>query len=134
MRVSNSDNRVMSEINVTPLVDVMLVLLIVFIITAPVMHQAFKLDLPKESAQKLDPQDKFITIEISSTGEFSLDGVILEESSLLEELRQKKDSRIHLKADQSTQYANVAKILGLAHQAGLDKISFLTTPIKDTGN
>ena len=64
-------HHIMRDINITPLVDIMLVLLIVFIITAPVMHQAFKLNLPKENAEKHELQDKDITIEISEYGVFT---------------------------------------------------------------
>ena len=67
-----ASHHIMRDINITPLVDIMLVLLIVFIITAPVMHQAFKLNLPKENAEKHELQDKDITIEISEFGVFSL--------------------------------------------------------------
>ena len=131
-----ASHHIMRDINITPLVDIMLVLLIVFIITAPVMHQAFKLNLPKENAEKHELQDKDITIEISEFGVFSLNGVPLDETALLTELNNistldGKDARIHLPADQATQYANIAHVLALAQQAGLTKISFVTVPHKD---
>lgn len=133
---NRNNDALMSDINVTPLVDIMLVLLIVFIITAPVMHQAFRLNLPKESAQKLDLDEKFITIEIASNGAMSLDGVAMTEDALLDNLKtirrnQGQDARIHLKADQATQYANIARLLALANQAGLSRISFVTRPSQE---
>lgn len=124
---------VMSDINVTPLVDIMLVLLIVFIITAPVIHQAFKLDLPKENAQKHQLQENDVTIEISGAGAFSLNGKPFTETALLAELqgigvREGSDTRLHLHADQTTQYTNIARVLALAQQAGLTRVSFVTSP------
>lgn len=124
---------VMSDINVTPLVDIMLVLLIVFIITAPVIHQAFKLDLPKENAQKHQLQENDVTIEISGAGAFSLNGKPFTEPDLLAELqgigmRGGSDTKLHLHADQTTQYTNIARVLALAQQAGLTRVSFVTSP------
>lgn len=127
------DGEVMSDINVTPLVDIMLVLLIVFIITAPVIHQAFKLNLPKENAQKHELQNTDITIEISGAGAFSMNGNPVTEDGLLAALQGVErgggsDVRINLHADQSTQYTNIARVLALAQQAGLTKIAFVTSP------
>lgn len=127
------DGEVMSDINVTPLVDIMLVLLIVFIITAPVIHQAFKLNLPKENALKHELQHTDITIEISGAGAFSMNGKPVTEDGLLTELLgvergNGSDARINLHADQSTQYTNIARVLALVQQAGLSKIAFVTSP------
>lgn len=127
------DGEVMSDINVTPLVDIMLVLLIVFIITAPVIHQAFKLNLPKENAQKHELQNSDITIEISGAGAYSMNGKPVTEDGLLTELQGVErgnggDARINLHADESTQYTNIARVLALAQQAGLSKIAFVTSP------
>jgi len=126
-------DEVMSDINVTPLVDIMLVLLIVFIITAPVIHQAFRLNLPKEHAQKQELQQDDVTIEISGAGALSLNGKPLPEEALLAALQsigQQKgnDTKIHLHADQTTQYTNIARVLALAQQAGMTRIAFVTSP------
>lgn len=130
---SRIGEEVMSDINVTPLVDIMLVLLIVFIITAPVIHQAFKLDLPKENAQKHQLQENDVTIEISGAGAFSLNGKPFTETALLAELqgigmRKGSDTKLHLHADQTTQYTNIARVLAMAQQAGLTRVSFVTSP------
>lgn len=127
------DGEVMSDINVTPLVDIMLVLLIVFIITAPVIHQAFKLNLPKENAQKHELQNSDITIEISGAGAYSMNGKPVTEDDLLTKLQGVErgnggDARINLHADEATQYTNIARVLALAQQAGLSKIAFVTSP------
>ncbi len=132
--LAGADDQVMSDINVTPLVDIMLVLLIVFILTAPVIHQAFKLDLPKENAQKHELKESDIKIEISGGGDFSLNGALLDDVTLLAELQSIKtrdgtDARIHLHADQLTQYANITRVLALAQQAGLTRIAFVTVPL-----
>ena len=128
-----SGDGVMSDINVTPLVDIMLVLLIVFIITAPVIHQAFRLNLPKEHAQKHELQQDDVTIESSGAGALSLNGRPLSEDALLEELQfigaqRGNDTRLHLHADQTTQYMNIARVLALAQQAGMTRVSFVTSP------
>lgn len=133
--INRFGGEVMSDINVTPLVDIMLVLLIVFIITAPIIHQAFKLNLPKENAERLELQHTDVKIEISGEGAFSLNGVPISESELLMELQNIKfmsgdDTRLHLHADQTTQYTNIARVLALAQQAGLTKISFVTAPAR----
>lgn len=130
---AGADGQIMSDINVTPLVDIMLVLLIVFIITAPIMHQAFKLDLPKENAQKHELQEEDIMIEISGAGAFSLNGTALDEDGLLLGLQNivtqnGSNARINLHADQTTQYINIASVLALAQQAGLTKVSFVMVP------
>lgn len=127
------DGEVMSDINVTPLVDIMLVLLIVFIITAPVIHQAFKLNLPKENAQKHELQNSDITIEISGAGAYRMNGKPVTEDDLLTKLQGVErgnggDARINLHADEATQYTNIARVLALAQQAGLSKIAFVTSP------
>ncbi|ATD81466.1 biopolymer transport protein ExbD [Desulfovibrio desulfuricans] len=130
--ISRIGEEVMNGINVTPLVDVMLVLLIIFIITAPVIHQAFKPDLPKENAQKHQLQENDVTIEISGAGAFSLNGKPFTETARLVELqgfgvRAGSDTRLHLHADQTTRYTNIARVLALMQQAGLTKVSFVTS-------
>lgn len=131
------DPPVMGDINVTPMVDIMLVLLIVFIITAPVMHQAFRLSLPEETAEAITRTPKEVTVFISETGEFAIDDKALDKDGLRAALLAKaaEDPRtvIHLKADENARYAAIADALGAARDAGLTKIFFVTRPEKNEG-
>jgi biopolymer transport protein ExbD len=122
----------MSEINVTPLVDVMLVLLVIFIITAPLLAQGIKINLPNSSGQALAQQTETITIEIDGAGQLFIAQQPLSSTALQLKLqtlaKQPQQPNIHIKADKATAYESVAKVMGLAQQAGLSKIGFVTLP------
>jgi biopolymer transport protein ExbD len=122
----------MADINTTPLVDVMLVLLVIFIITAPLFNQAVPVDLPKVDASKLEEKPKVIQVELDSNGELMLNGERTEFSAFEAACRAlaTKDSHpeLHLRADRSVRYEKVADILAAAQRAGVDKIAFVTDP------
>ena len=119
----------MAEINTTPLVDVMLVLLVIFLVTAPMLTQAIKLDLPNEKAQTINDQ-KPLVINIDAKGQFYLDSVLITESNLSQKLKlaatTNNKQSLHIRADKNTSYNNVSKILALAQQNGLSNIGFIT--------
>lgn len=125
-----SDQDVMSEINVTPLVDVMLVLLVVFIVTAPLLTQSVKVNLPKTVSASPSPQDHLVTVSIDAKGEVSLNA----EKSSLPELGSKlvamlaKDSEltVQFNADAAVPYGIVAEAMAIAHKSGITHLSFLT--------
>jgi biopolymer transport protein ExbD len=127
---NKSDQEAMSEINVTPLVDVMLVLLVVFIVTAPLLTQSVQVRLPKTVATEPAPQDHLATVSIDAQGEIFLD----EQKVPIEELEQKlrdllsRDSELTVRfnADTDVKYGSVAKAMSIAHRAGIAKLSFLT--------
>lgn len=129
-----AENRVMGDINVTPMVDIMLVLLIVFIITAPVMHEAFGLSLPTDRAEKLEAPKKDLTIEVDRTGAMSIDGTRSEEAAIREKLVQAAaddpSTPVRIRADERTEYGNVARAMAMARESGLSKILFVTAPRK----
>ena len=129
-----TENRVMGDINVTPMVDIMLVLLIVFIITAPVMHQAFRLNLPQENADRIQKEAAELNFFISASGEISLDERALPEAELpaaLASIHAKApETAIHIRADEATPYGRVARALALAKEAGFSRILFVTRPGK----
>ncbi len=120
----------MVEINTTPLVDVMLVLLVIFIITAPLFHQAVPIDLPRVDATKLDDKPKVIQLAIDEQGQIYWNGEPTERDALparFEAVRQ-DNPELHLRADRGTRYEKVAEAMAIAQRAGIVKIAFVTEP------
>ncbi len=119
----------MSEINVTPLVDVMLVLLVIFILTAPLLASAIRLDLPKTDAAKPADAPKFVTIVVDQAGQVFLNDkpVAFEQlgSRLKETATQNADTEVQLRADQAVPYGKVVEVMGVAQKAGLNRIGFV---------
>lgn len=122
----------MAEINVVPLVDVMLVLLVIFIITAPLLTHSVKIDLPKASSAPNITQPEHIEFGIRESGALYWNGapVTLEElGARFDEAAQKTPQpELHLRADRRAHYESVAKVMALAAKAGLVKIGFVTEP------
>lgn len=129
---SASDREAMSEINVTPLVDVMLVLLVVFIVTAPLLTQAVKVDLPKTEKTQPAPDQHIATLAVDATGQISLDGASapLEglETRLRERLTADPELTLHIQADRAVPYGKVAEAMALVHRAGITRLAFITQP------
>jgi len=121
----------LSEINMTPLVDVMLVLLVIFLITAPILTSSIQLNLPKDSG--ISTQEKNpITLSITKNGEYFLEekGFSIKdlEEHLKEIARDDINSQINIRADTDTQFGNVSHILSLAQKLGLKNVGFITEP------
>ena len=127
----------MSEINVTPLVDVMMVLLVIFIITAPLMVSALKLDLPKtEGAQASSAPPRFVKLSIDAKGEVFLDDKAISLDDLRRSLTAQASQalaagqgelpEVQLRADERVPYGRVVEVMGLAQQAGMHRIGFVT--------
>ena len=119
----------MSEINVTPLVDVMLVLVVIFIITAPLMASSIRLDLPRTDAAKPNDAPKFITVVLDKSGGTFVDdkpfaGEQLA-ARLVEAARQNPDMEVQLRADRTVPYGRVVEVMGAAQKAGLNRIGFV---------
>lgn len=129
---SASDDEVMSEINMTPLVDVMLVLLIIFIITIPVINHAIKIDLPRATSQPSDVKSEHIDLSIDSTGQISWNGDVIDTEALKIRIAsaaaQQPQPELHLRADRQTPYEKVAQVMAAAQNGGLGKIGFITDP------
>lgn len=130
-----SDNKrpaPMSDINVTPMVDVMLVLLVIFIITAPLFTHAIKLDLP--SAQSAPAQEKpdIISLSINSDGHIYWDKIEVSQTELNAKLaaaaQKNPPPELQLRADKSTRYEVVAQVMSAAQTNGLNKMGFVTEP------
>jgi len=128
----DKDDDVMAEINMTPLVDVMLVLLIIFIITIPVINHSVKLDLPRAEAQPNDVKPAHIDVSIDANGVISWNGNALDEATLKASIAtaaaQSPQPELHLRADRKTAYENVARLMAAAQTGGLNKIGFITQP------
>jgi biopolymer transport protein ExbD len=127
-----SPSQPMAEINVTPLVDVMLVLLVIFIITAPLLAYALKLDLPDVKAPAVSAKADVIRIAIDADGNvyWNLDRVAEADlaARLASAAAQQPQPDVHLRADKATRYERVAAVMAAAQQAGLTKIGFVTEP------
>ncbi len=119
----------MSEINVTPLVDVMMVLLVIFIITAPLLASSIKLDLPKTDAAKPNDAPKFVTVVVDKAAQVFLNDKAIELPALAESLQQSAkanpDTEVQLRADATVPYGKVVEVMGIAQKAGLNRIGFV---------
>ena len=122
----------MSEINTTPLVDVMLVLLIIFMVTAPLMTQSIGVDLPAAEAVAPQKEAPKVTLAIDADGSIRWDDAVLDEAQLkarmLAAAVESPQPELHLHADRKTPYEHVARVLGAARAAGLERIGFVTLP------
>jgi biopolymer transport protein TolR len=120
----------MSEINMTPLIDVMLVLLVIFMLTAPLMTSSLKLNLPKADAKPSDATPKSLMLSLSADGKTYLNDSVITSPALMaqakEAARQNPDTEVQLRADQVVSYGRVAELIGLLQQAGLNRIAFVT--------
>jgi biopolymer transport protein ExbD/biopolymer transport protein TolR len=128
---SQSDgDDVMSEINVTPLVDVMLVLLVAFIVTVPVMNNAIHVNLPKTAATKPAEQAKPVTISVNSEGKAYIDKHEVALPALESELKQRQATNpeqvYHLSSDEAVKYGSVAKVMAVIERAGITKLAVIT--------
>ena len=122
----------MSDINVTPLVDVMLVLVVIFIITAPLLASAIRLDLPKTDAAKPVNAPKFVTLVVDKSGQTFLNDKALQLDELARQLAQtagqNPDTEVQLRADEAVPYGKVVAVMGVAQKAGLNRIGFVAEP------
>ena len=127
---SSSQHTAMAEINVTPLVDVMLVLLVIFIVTAPLLTQSIKVNLPKTETVASVTPSRTLQITLNAQGEVFLDEQATHldnlESGLRERLVNNAELVTHIHADANTRYADVAKVLAIAQKAGVTKLSMVT--------
>ena len=127
-----SESAPMAEINMIPLIDVMLVLLVIFIITAPLLTHAVKLDLPKASSQPNLTRPDHIALSIAADGTLFWNGERVERRALRGRLsaasHQQPQPEVHLRADRATQYQSIAEVMADAATAGMGRIGFVSTP------
>ena len=124
----------MAEINTTPLVDVMLVLLVIFIITAPLLTHAVKIDLPQASSQPLPEKPEVVDIAIDGAGKMYWNDVPMVEGELEHRLQKaavaEPQPELHIRADKETRYQILAEVMAAAQNAGVEKLGFVSTPKK----
>ncbi len=127
----------MSEINVTPLVDVMLVLVVIFIITAPLLASSIKLDLPKTDAATASDAPKFVTVVVDKSAQIFLNDKPTDLLGLAQSLAQSAkanpDTEVQLRADAAVPYGKVVEVMGVAQKAGLNRIGFIANQPETLG-
>ena len=125
----------MADINVTPMVDVMLVLLVIFILSAPMFTNAVKLDLPKAQAQASQQQAATVTLAIDGAGKIYWNNDAVEpdalEKRMVEAAKLDPQPELQLRADKDTRYEVVAQVMAAAQSNGLTKLGFVTDPRKE---
>lgn len=125
-------DEVMNEINMTPMVDVMLVLLIIFIITVPVMKNSVNIELPRATSETQKVKPETILLSVDAEGRYFLNETRVTEEDLAPRLKvaaaQNPQPDLHIRGDKSVRYERVAQAMAAAQQAGLHKIGFITEP------
>jgi TolR protein len=136
-RFTRTPSRPMADINVTPMVDVMLVLLVIFMITAPLLATGVNVDLPQTRSATLDDQQDPLAISVDRTGRIFVQDNEVELSTLATKLeaitKNNKDIRIFVRGDQAIQYGQVMTVLGAVYEAGYRKVALLTEQPKSDG-
>ena len=130
--VSSRESTTISQINVTPLVDVMLVLLVIFMVTAPIIQQGVQVNLPQASAGAISGSDEMLVVSIAKNGDIYLNDNVttLEEmGSKLRAIRQNQaDKQVYVRADQDVRYGMVMKTIAALKQAGIERVGMVTRP------
>ncbi|MBK9022072.1 MAG: biopolymer transporter ExbD [Sulfuritalea sp.] len=128
-------NEALAEINMVPLIDVMLVLLVIFIVTAPLLTHAVKVDLPKASSAANLTRPDNVQLAIDGAGQVYWNGEVVAASLLDQKLRAaaalSPQPELHLRAERSTPYEKVADVMSASARAGLTRIAFVTNPVMD---
>ena len=125
-------DEVMNEINMTPLVDVMLVLLIIFIITVPVMKHSVNVDLPQASNQPEDIKPETVRLSVDASGQYHWNEALISDDELTPRLQaeaaKEPQPELHIRGDKAVRYERVAQAMAAAQRAGVRKIGFVTEP------
>jgi biopolymer transport protein TolR len=122
----------MSDINMTPLIDVMLVLLVIFMITAPLMTSSLKLDLPKTEGAQPNDAPQFISVALDPQGRLFFGEDVVDAAAfaarVADAARKNPRTEVQLRADKGVPYGRVAEVIGVVQKAGLSRIGFVTEP------
>ena len=128
----NPGSQPMSDINMTPLIDVMLVLLVIFMITAPLMTSSLKLDLPKTDAAQPSDTPQFIAVALDRDGRYFFGDEVVDASAFATRVaaaaKRNPQTEVQLRADRSVAYGRVAELIGIVQKAGLTRIGFVAEP------
>ena len=129
----DDSEQMLSEINMIPFIDVILVLLIIFIITVPVIKHAVRLDLPQASSQKLQDRPRAIRLAVDAQGVYFWNDQRIEDTEFEQRLAasaaQEPQPELHMRGDRAVRYERVAQALSAAQRAGLHQIGFITEPV-----
>ena len=134
-KFNRSDREPMSEINVTPFVDVMLVLLIIFMVTAPLLTVGVQVDLPETSADTLPEESEPLTLTINSKGEVFIQETKIEFDNLIKKIlavsNNRTDTRIYVRGDKTINYGRVLEVMGKLSGSGFTKVALISEPYKE---
>ena len=124
-----------SQINITPLVDVMLVLLVIFMVTAPILQQGVAVELPQVAAGPVDGQDSSVVVTVGKEGKIHLDNRALKleelQQKLFETMQQQPERSVYLRADKGVQYGKVVEVMAVLRNAGVKKLGMMTSPLEE---
>ena len=133
--LKRSEREPMSEINVTPFVDVMLVLLIIFMVTAPLLTVGVQVDLPETSADTLPEESEPLTLTINSKGEVFVQETKIEFNNLIKKIlavsNNRTDTRIYVRGDKTINYGRVLEVMGILSGSGFTKVALISEPYKE---
>ncbi|MBF0106061.1 MAG: protein TolR [Deltaproteobacteria bacterium] len=135
---SSERNASLSEINIIPFVDIMLVLLIIFMVTAPMLQEGIEINLPEVSAASVDMSDEDFVLSIDQLGQIYINekkedkfSLISIEERLMDAFKEKKDKTLFLKADESIKYGYIMEVMAACRRAGVEKIGMITHTNED---
>ena len=133
--LKRSEREPLSEINVTPFVDVMLVLLIIFMVTAPLLTVGVQVDLPETSADTLPEESEPLTLTINSKGEVFIQETKIEFNNLIKKIlavsNNRTDTRIYVRGDKTINYGRVLEVMGILSGSGFTKVALISEPYKE---
>ena len=133
--LKRSEREPMSELNVTPFVDVMLVLLIIFMVTAPLLTVGVQVDLPETSADTLPEESEPLTLTINSKGEVFIQETKIEFNNLIKKIlavsNNRTDTRIYVRGDKTINYGRVLEVMGILSGSGFTKVALISEPYKE---
>ena len=131
----NTRSKPFSEINVTPFVDVMLVLLIIFMVTAPLLTVGVQVDLPETNADTLPEESEPLTLTINSKGEVFIQETKIEFNNLIKKIlavsKNRTDTRIYVRGDKTINYGRVLEVMGILSGSGFTKVALISEPYKE---
>ena len=134
-KFGRSEREPISEINVTPFVDVMLVLLIIFMVTAPLLTVGVQVDLPETSADTLPEENEPLTLTINSKGEVFIQETKIEFKNIIQKIlavsNNRTDTRIYVRGDKTINYGRVLEVMGRLSGAGFSKVALISEPYKN---
>ncbi len=133
---SGDSGGTISNINVTPLVDVMLVLLVIFMVTAPILQQGVSLNLPKVKSAALTGDDQQLVLSINKAGQLYLNDTLMKVDEIAPKLQAifklKPDKQVFVRADQDVRYGEVMRLIAAIKAAGIERVGMVTEPPKDS--